>query len=272
MSGSTVSAAWAPVLILSTIIFYCRSLCQWSLGMDTKCTPSSLWETWLEKQAETTKGYLSSEKFACRDRSQIIDLDRGSGHRSCTCTVNLKNFFLLLCQPFYNFMSFSFFFFLLYSSVAQTLKNVGPLDCNLRLRFGDAPLAARFRSRRSCTCWLWTFSQRTFVRFLIVFVPFFIFFFSFIFSLTFFFPFFFSVVTSNFLLWVESLGVHLDLDVICSTAHIVVALKAADHCAMGKRAGVFGAHTVQGHRRWSRPRQGLLGTLEKTWAWGCLQT
>ena len=41
MSGSTVSAAWGPVLILSTIIFYCRSLCQWSLGMDTKCAPSS---------------------------------------------------------------------------------------------------------------------------------------------------------------------------------------------------------------------------------------
>ena len=38
---------------------------------------------------------------------------------------------------------------------------------------------------------------------------------------------------------------------------------------MGKKAGVFGAHSVQGHRRWGRPRQGLLGALEKkTWAWG----
>ena len=37
MSGSTVLplllAAWTPVLVLSTIIFCCRSLCQWSLGM-----------------------------------------------------------------------------------------------------------------------------------------------------------------------------------------------------------------------------------------------
>ena len=40
MSESTVSAAWTPVLVLSTVIFYCRSLCQWSLGMDTKCAPS----------------------------------------------------------------------------------------------------------------------------------------------------------------------------------------------------------------------------------------
>ena len=32
---------------------------------------------------------------------------------------------------------------------------------------------------------------------------------------------------------------------------------------MGKRAGVFSAHSVQGYRRWGRPRQGLLGALEK---------
>ena len=72
--------------------------------------------------------------LACRDRSQLNDLDRGSGHRSCTCTVNPKNFFLLLlCQPFYISRVSLFLFFLLYSSVAQTLKNVGPLDCKLRL-------------------------------------------------------------------------------------------------------------------------------------------
>ena len=92
-----------------------------------------LWGTWLEKQAETTEGYLSSELgAACR--SQIIDLDRyrGSGHRSWKCTVNPQNFFFVLfCQPFY--ISREFPFFLLCSSVAQTLKNVGPLDCKFRL-------------------------------------------------------------------------------------------------------------------------------------------
>ena len=47
-----------------------------------------------------------------------------------------RTFLLLLCQPFYisRVSLFLFFlFFLRYSSVAQTLKNVGPLDCNLRL-------------------------------------------------------------------------------------------------------------------------------------------
>ena len=33
-------------------------------------------------------------------------------------------------------------------------------------------------------------------------------------------------------------------------------------CAMGKKARVFGAHSVQGHRRWGRPRQAQLGALE----------
>ena len=72
------------------------------------------------------------------DHRSIIDFVRGSGHRSCTCicTVNPKNFFCCCChsQPFYiSRVSFFLFFFLLYSSVAQTLKNVGPLGCNLRL-------------------------------------------------------------------------------------------------------------------------------------------
>ena len=42
-------------------------------------------------------------------------------------------FLLLLCQPFYISQVSFFLFFLLYSSAAQTLKNVGPLDCKLRL-------------------------------------------------------------------------------------------------------------------------------------------
>ena len=81
------------------------------------------------------------------------------------------------------------------------------------------------------------------------------------------------MVTSNlffFFLSRNSLGVHYDWDVNCSTIDFVVAFKASGtDCAMSKKAGVFGAHSVQGHRRWGRPRQGLLGALEKkTWAWG----
>ena len=117
---------------------------------------------------------LSSSELGVACRSQIIDLDRyrGSGHRSCTCTVNPKTF--LFCfvsrSSFHEFPFFSFFFF---SSVvalhAQTLNNVGPLDCKFRLLRRRSLLVfilvAKFRSRRSCTCWLWTFSQRTFVWF-----------------------------------------------------------------------------------------------------------
>ena len=103
--------------------------------------------------------------LACRDRSQLIDLDRGSGHRSCTCTVNPKNFFLLLlCQPFYISRVSLFLFF--FSCIVALHKHWRMLDhlTESSVCFGDAPLAARFRSRRSCT-WLWTFSPRTFVWF-----------------------------------------------------------------------------------------------------------
>ena len=154
-----------------------------------------LWETWL-KNGQKPIRVIFLPSLACRDRSQIIDLDRGSGHRSCTCTVNPKNFFslLLLCQPFC--ISRVSLFFLLYSSVAQTLKNVGPLDCKLRLlrrrsiggKISVAEvmhlLTLNVFSALSCG-----FSCCCFFYFL---------FFSFIFSLNFFFPFFFSVVTSNF--------------------------------------------------------------------------
>ena len=39
--------------------------------------------------------------------------------------------------------------------------------------------------------------------------------------------------------------------------------------ATAPESWIFGAHNVQALRRWGRPRQGLLGALEKkTWAWG----
>ena len=154
---------WAPVLVLSTIIFYCRSLCQWSLGMDTKCAPSSCGRRGLNRQKPLRVIFLPS--LACRDRSQIIDLDRGSGHRSCTCTVYPKNFFFVVVSAVLHFTSSPFSFF--FSCIVALHKHWRTLD-HLTVSsacFGDALLAARFRSRRSCTCWLWTFSQRTFVWF-----------------------------------------------------------------------------------------------------------
>ena len=133
-----MSAAWTPSpRPVRRLSVHCRSLCQWFLDMDTKCAPFFLWGTWLEKQAETIEGYLSSELgVACR--SQIIDLDRyrGSGHRFCACTVNPKNFICFVLSAVLHFTSFPFFLFFFSSVVAlhaQTLNNVGPLDCKFRL-------------------------------------------------------------------------------------------------------------------------------------------
>ena len=116
-----------------TIIFHCRSLPVIPRCGHQMCSVLFLWGTWLEKQAETTEGCLSSELGMSRSLTDHRSRSRGSGHRSCTCTANPKNSFLLLCQPFYISRVSLFFFLLLYSNVAQTLKNVGPLDCKLRL-------------------------------------------------------------------------------------------------------------------------------------------
>ena len=78
-----------------------------------------------------------------------------------------RTFFCCCCVSRSTFHEFPFFFF--FSCTVALHKHWRILD-HLTVSyvcFGDAPLqlAARFRSRRSCTCWLWTFSQRTFVWF-----------------------------------------------------------------------------------------------------------
>ena len=85
-------------------------------------------------------------------------------------SLNPADFFLFVSRSTFYELSFPFFYFfisLLYGSVAPTLKNVGPLDCNLSLlrrwsiSFGGTILVAEFMHL--------TFSlqtQRTFVWFL----------------------------------------------------------------------------------------------------------
>ena len=165
--------------------------------MDNKCAPFFSCGGRGLKNRQKPLRVIFLPSLACRDQSQIIDLDRGSGHRSCTCTMNPKNSFfllLLLCQPFYISQVSLFLFFSPHSSVAQTLKNVGPLDSKLRLlrrrsqlSLGGKPRGGhalvdfeRSLSELSCGFSCCCFS--------------FFFFFSFTFSL----PFFFSVVTLNF--------------------------------------------------------------------------
>ena len=167
-----MSTAWTPSpRPVRRLSVHSRSLWQWSLDMDTKWAPFFLWGTWLEKQAETTKGYLSSEPGAgCR--SQFIDLDR-PGIVLVHAPWTPKTFFVLFCQPFYISWVSLFFFFLLFfefcSKVAlhKHWRMLHHLPASSAC-FDDgrySPLVARFWSQRSYTCWLWTFSQRNFVWF-----------------------------------------------------------------------------------------------------------
>ena len=126
----------------------------------------------------------------------------------CTCTVDPANFFLF-CQPLdisrvSLFVFFFLFFSLFYGSVAQTLKNIGPLVCiasSTAACFGDGryPLQQNFVVEFMHLTFFFLHTQRTFV-WLFVVVSFF---FSFIFSLflsssfCLFSFFLFSVGTSN---------------------------------------------------------------------------
>ena len=91
-----------------------------------------LWETWLEKQGETTKGYLSSKLGMSRS---IRDHRSRSRVRASFLYMHCEpqELFFVVVSAVLHFTSFSFSFFLLCSSVAQTLKNVGPLECKLCL-------------------------------------------------------------------------------------------------------------------------------------------
>ena len=90
-----------------------------------------LWETWLEKQAETTKGCLSSELGISRS---ITDHRSRSRVRASFLHMHCeppKLFFCCCCVSRSTFHEFPFsFLFSPDSSVAQTLKNV---DCKFRL-------------------------------------------------------------------------------------------------------------------------------------------
>ena len=153
-----------------TIIFHCRSLPVIPRCGHQMCSVLFLWGTWLEKQAETTEGYLFSELGMSRS---ITDHRSRSRVRTSFlymhCEPQELFLLLLLCQPFY-ISQVSLFLFSFFSSIVALHKHWRMLDhlTASSACFGDgrnSPLAARFRSRRSYTCWLWTFSQRTVVWF-----------------------------------------------------------------------------------------------------------
>ena len=107
-----------------------------------KLDPFFLLGTWLEKQEEITEitvgyRYLSSElaKLSMSITWSSISIAPDPGiFLFYTCTVNPANFFFF-CQALsrFAFHEIPFLVFLLFSSVSQTLKNVWPVDCMLRL-------------------------------------------------------------------------------------------------------------------------------------------
>ena len=172
-----------------------------------------------------------------------------------------KLFFVLFCQPFYISRVSLFFFF--FSSVvalhAQTLKNVGPLDCKFRLLRRRSLLSVGGKISVAEVMHLLTLNVFA-ANFRVVLV------------VVTFFSFFFSVVNLNTsFLSRNSLGVHVDWDVICSTTtrrvDVVVAFKSSGHCA-GELD--FSVPTVfkPFEDGVDRAKACLVPLKKKTWAWG----
>ena len=231
-------------------------------------TPNVLW---LEKQAETTKAFFRAWHVAIDHRSSISIVGPGIVRVHALWTP--RTFFLLLCQPFYIFTSFPFSFLFSFSGIVALHKHWRMLDhlTVISACFGDAPWRQDFGrgghapvdferfSERSCgfSCCCFSFIFFFFIHFLSNFL-----FLSF--SL-------WWLRTFFFFLSRNSLGVHLDWDVICSTVDIVVAFKASGLCAMGKRAGVsvptvFKPEAIEDGV--DRAKACLVPLKKKTWAWG----
>ena len=112
-----------------------------------------------------------------------------------------RTLFFVVVSAVLHFTSFPFSFFSPVVAVAQTLKNVGPLDCKVHLLRRRSQLSLGGKISVAEVMHLLTLNvlSANYPVVLVVVAFFFLsFFFPFIFSLLFFFPFFFSVVTSNF--------------------------------------------------------------------------
>ena len=208
------------------------------------CTPNKLRSFCEERGLKNRQEPLKKAIFLPR----LANTDHWSRSRvraSFPCTVNPVDFFLF-CQPFYiSRVSLFLFFFLVYSSVAQTRKNVGPLDCKLcLLRRRSISLSGKTSVAEFMHLILNVFSTNWacfrvcfFYLLLLLLLPLFFYsihFLSLFLSLS-------GDFEQLFFVRRNSLGFHDHWDVICSTTtrrvDIGFAFKALGHFAMGKRAG-----------------------------------
>ena len=162
------------------------------------------------------------------------------------------------------FHEFPFFFFFSSSVVAlhaQTLNNVGPLDCKFRL-LRRRPLLS-LGGKISVAEVMHLLTLNVFAanfRVVLVVVTFFL-----SFSLWWIWTVLFILVES---LVSESTLIETSFARQPHGASPVSSLPSSP-LATAPESWIFGAHNVQALRRWGRPRQGMFGALEKkTWAWG----
>ena len=112
MSGSTVSAASAPVLALSMNYLLLSKTVPVIPRYGHQMCSVFLWKTWLEKQAETAKGYFSSELGMSRSitdhrsRSRVL-----AWFLYMHCEPQEQFFCCCCCVSRSTFHEFLFFFF-----------------------------------------------------------------------------------------------------------------------------------------------------------------
>ena len=161
------------------------------------------------------------------------------------------------------FHEFPFFFFFFFSSVvalhAQTLNNVGPLDCKFRLLRQRSLLSLGGKISVAEVMHLSDFERfRSELRVVLVVVTFFL-----SFSL------WWSWTLLFFLVEIVSESTLIETSFARKPHGASISSLPSSPRATAPESWIFGANNVQALRRWGRPRQGMLGALEKkTWAWG----
>ena len=283
MSGSTVSAAWAPSP---------RPVRPLSFTLSKSASDPSMWTpNVLRSFLVGGRGLKNRQKplrviflptLACRDQSQIIDLDRGSGHSSCTCTVNPKNSFFVVVSGVLHFTSFPFSFFfppvvalhkhwrILDHLTASSRASATVATLPWRQDFGRGGYALvdfeRSLSELHVSC---GFSCCCFFLF---------FFFSLIFSLPFFFLFFLCGDFELFFFFGVEIASESTLIEASFARQSISSLPARPRpvgpLRQGQESWVFRCPQCSRPSKMgsTAPRPSWCPWKKKTWTWGCLQT
>ena len=240
-----------PCVLLGCDVSTCKPY------VDTKALLRSFYEESGLKNRQNFSSGLG--KLACW--SQIID--RGTGHHSFVRVLWTPwTFCCFVSRSTFHDFAFLFLVFLYFSPLQSRCTKTE--DC--WTTWLQAPLASAMVDLP----WWQDFGHGihaldvfpTSFRVVFVVVSFFFSFFFHWFSLSFSFSLWWL---RRILLWVEIVCIGWDVIPWTTTQCIDICLpfKASGPFAIGKRAGYFGAHSVQAQQRWGWQRQGLPGALGK---------